>query len=89
MPRRTLRTLGVCSAGLTERDRRPLPAGCRLASASQETIKQITKVLKSPGCRKVPVFMQTMDDVLDTVNTFVADKYVGPQGVAWSGRSQG
>jgi len=43
--------------------------------ARQETIKQVTKILKSPGCRKVPVFMQTMDDVLDGVATFVTDKY--------------
>jgi hypothetical protein len=42
----------------------------------QETVKQITKILKSPGCRKVPLFLQTMDDVIETAGTFVADKYV-------------
>ncbi|PWN28593.1 P-loop containing nucleoside triphosphate hydrolase protein [Jaminaea rosea] len=31
----------------------------------EATIKQLTKVLKSPGCRKTPVFVETMEQVVD------------------------
>lgn len=31
----------------------------------EATIKQLTKVLKSPGCRKTPVFVESMEQVVD------------------------
>lgn len=31
----------------------------------EATIKQLTKVLKSPGCRKTPVFVDNMEQVVD------------------------
>lgn len=31
----------------------------------EATIKQLTKVLKSPGCRKTPVFVENMEQVVD------------------------
>ncbi|CAO1614202.1 unnamed protein product [Sympodiomycopsis kandeliae] len=31
----------------------------------ETTIKQLTKVLKSPGCRKTPVFVENMEQVVD------------------------
>lgn len=31
----------------------------------EATIKQLSKVLRSPGCRKTPVFVETMDQVVD------------------------
>ncbi|PWN51188.1 P-loop containing nucleoside triphosphate hydrolase protein [Violaceomyces palustris] len=32
----------------------------------EATIKQLTKILKSPGCRKTPVFIRDMSDVVET-----------------------
>lgn len=31
----------------------------------EATIKQLTKVLKSPGCRKTPIFVENMEQVVD------------------------
>lgn len=35
------------------------------AHIQEATIKQLTKVLKSPGCRKTPVFVENMEQVVD------------------------
>lgn len=35
------------------------------AHVLETTIKQLTKILKSPGCRKTPVFVNDMGEVLD------------------------
>lgn len=40
----------------------------------QDTIKQITKILKSPGCRRVPAFIDSVDDVISHVNTFMNER---------------
>jgi GTPase len=38
----------------------------------EQTISQLTKILKSPGARKIPVFVETMDDCLNTAGQFVS-----------------
>jgi GTPase len=32
----------------------------------ESTIKQLVKILKSPGCRKIPMFIKTNEDVVVT-----------------------
>ncbi|KAI9334433.1 P-loop containing nucleoside triphosphate hydrolase protein [Obelidium mucronatum] len=38
------------------------------------TIKQLTKILKSSGCRKIPMFIKTVGDVLMTAGNFVSER---------------
>jgi GTPase len=40
----------------------------------QETLSQITKILKSSGCRKIPMFINSMEDVLVTSENFVNER---------------
>lgn len=40
----------------------------------QETIKLLNKILKSPGCRKIPVLVQSMDDVVVTATNFTSER---------------
>ena len=42
----------------------------------QETLKLLNKILKSPGCRKIPVLVQTMDDVVVTATNFTSERYM-------------
>ena len=35
-----------------------------------ETIKQVTKILKSPGCRKTPVFVKNMEQAVEISEVF-------------------
>ncbi|KIM66374.1 hypothetical protein SCLCIDRAFT_318796 [Scleroderma citrinum Foug A] len=39
-----------------------------------ETIKQVTKILKSPGCRKTPVFVQSVETAVELSQTFAKNK---------------
>lgn len=41
----------------------------------QETLQLLVKVLKSPGCRKVPVIVRTADDVVLSATNFVSERY--------------
>ncbi len=41
----------------------------------QETIKLLMRVLKSPGCRKIPVFVQSPDDVITSATNFTSERY--------------
>ncbi|KAJ3407460.1 GTP-binding protein 1 [Chytriomyces hyalinus] len=40
----------------------------------ENTIKQLTKILKSSGCRKIPMFIKTEGDVLVTAGNFVSER---------------
>ncbi|KIK26976.1 hypothetical protein PISMIDRAFT_28218 [Pisolithus microcarpus 441] len=39
-----------------------------------ETLKQVTKILKSPGCRKMPVFVNSTEIVTELVGVFAQNK---------------
>ena len=40
----------------------------------QETLKLLVKILKSPGCRKVPVMVKSPDDVVLSATNFVSER---------------
>jgi GTPase len=40
----------------------------------ETTISQLQKLLKSSGCRKIPMFINTLDDVLITSGKFVSER---------------
>ncbi|KXJ14137.1 GTP-binding protein 1 [Exaiptasia diaphana] len=40
----------------------------------QETMKLLTRILKSPGCRKIPVMVQNTDDVVVSATNFMSEK---------------
>jgi len=40
----------------------------------QETLKLLVKILKSPGCRKVPVMVKSDDDVVLSATNFVSER---------------
>ncbi|KAI3645912.1 hypothetical protein MP228_008840 [Amoeboaphelidium protococcarum] len=44
------------------------------ANILESTIKQLTKILKSSGCRKIPIFINSMSDVISTTKTFVSER---------------
>ncbi|KAF7376153.1 GTP-binding protein 1 [Mycena sanguinolenta] len=39
-----------------------------------ETIKQVTKILKSPGCRKTPVFVKSLETAVEISTAFGKDR---------------
>lgn len=39
-----------------------------------ETIKQIVKILKSPGCRKMPVFVKSSETAVEIATSFGKDR---------------
>ncbi len=41
----------------------------------QETMKLLMRVLKSPGCRKIPVLVQSQDDVITSATNFTSERY--------------
>lgn len=41
----------------------------------QETMKLLSRILKSPGCRKIPVTVQTQEDVITTATNFTSARY--------------
>ena len=40
----------------------------------QETLHMLHKILKSPGCRKMPVLVQTVDDVIVSAMNFTSER---------------
>jgi len=42
----------------------------------QENLKLLIRILKSPGCRKVPVTVKTPDDVVISATNFVSERLV-------------
>jgi len=40
----------------------------------KQTIDQITKILKSPGARKIPIFVKDKTDVVNTAKQFVSER---------------
>lgn len=40
----------------------------------QDTMKLLARVLKSPGCRKIPVLVQTQDDVITSASNFTSER---------------
>ncbi|KAH8107926.1 P-loop containing nucleoside triphosphate hydrolase protein [Cristinia sonorae] len=44
------------------------------ANVLAETIKQVTKILKSPGCRKTPVFVKSMEIAVEISQTFAKQR---------------
>ncbi|KAK3520608.1 hypothetical protein QTP70_028624 [Hemibagrus guttatus] len=47
------------------------------ANILQETLKLLQRLLKSPGCRKIPVLVQNKDDVIVTASNFSSERGVG------------
>lgn len=41
----------------------------------QDTLRLLVRILKSPGCRKVPVMVKTKDDVIVSATNFVSQRY--------------
>ncbi|KAK2744371.1 hypothetical protein FQN57_004266 [Myotisia sp. PD_48] len=37
----------------------------------EQTINQLTRILKSPGARKIPIFIKTLEDTVNTATQFV------------------
>lgn len=46
-----------------------------------ETLKLLQRLLKSPGCRKIPVLVQNKDDVIVTASNFSSERYFGCLGM--------
>ena len=40
----------------------------------EQTISQITKILKSPGARKIPIFIKNREDCINTATQFVSQR---------------
>jgi len=40
----------------------------------QDTMKLLSRILKSPGCRKIPVIVQNPDDVVVSATNFVSER---------------
>ncbi|KAG6837722.1 hypothetical protein H0H93_003524 [Arthromyces matolae] len=43
---------------------------------TEETIKQVVKILKSPGCRKTPVFVKNAETAVELATSFGSDRSV-------------
>jgi GTPase len=44
------------------------------ANVLQETIKQVVKILKSPGCRKTPVFVKSVEVAVEISQSFARER---------------
>lgn len=44
------------------------------ANILQETMKLLCRILKSPGCRKIPVIVTSQDDVVMSASNFTSEK---------------
>ncbi|KAL8860058.1 MAG: hypothetical protein Q9178_003607 [Gyalolechia marmorata] len=40
----------------------------------QQTITQLTRILKSPGARKIPIFVKSRDETIETATQFVSQR---------------
>ncbi len=47
---------------------------CVLGLFTTETLKLLQRLLKSPGCRKIPVLVQNKDDVIVTASNFSSER---------------
>lgn len=47
---------------------------CNALCVSAETLKLLQRLLKSPGCRKIPVLVQNKDDVIVTASNFSSER---------------
>ena len=45
------------------------------ANVLAETVKQVVKILKSPGCRKTPVFVKSLEASVELSQTFAKERY--------------
>lgn len=45
------------------------------ANVLLDNIKLLLRILKSPGCRKVPVMVKNADDVVLSATNFVSERY--------------
>lgn len=43
-----------------------------------ETLKLLQKILKSPGCRKLPVMVSNVEDVMVSANNFTSQRFPAP-----------
>ncbi len=46
------------------------------ANVLAETLKQVVKNLKSPGCRKTPVFVKSLEAAVELSQVFATEKCV-------------
>lgn len=44
------------------------------ANVLQDNLKMLVRILKSPGCRKVPVMVKSKDDVVLSATNFVSER---------------
>lgn len=49
----------------------------------QETLKMLQRILKSPGCRKIPVIVQNNDDVVCSATNFTSERSVLIHNTTW------
>ena len=42
----------------------------------QETLRILQKILKSPGCRKIPYLVENMDDVVTCAINSTSERYL-------------
>ena len=42
----------------------------------ERTLQVLQRLLKSPGCNKVPVIVKTEDDVIVAATNFISNQYV-------------
>ena len=42
----------------------------------ENTITQLTKILKSPGARKIPIFIKSREDTINTATQFISQRIV-------------
>ena len=45
------------------------------ANVLEDTLKLLQRILKSPGCRKMPVLVQNHDDVVCSATNFSSERY--------------
>ena len=48
---------------------------CALSNVLQETLKLLQRILKSPGCRKIPVLVNSKEDVVMMATNFSSERY--------------
>lgn len=47
-----------------------------LPATVERTLRVLDRLLKSPGCNKVPVVVRTEDDVIVAATNFISNQYV-------------
>ena len=46
------------------------------ANVLEDTLRLLQRILKSPGCRKMPVLVQNKDDVVCSATNFSSERYL-------------